>query len=147
VRHVSAGQGHLLRCERWPCAGRPANGAHPQPTLTRTARRIIGRDPTRLVGAHVSAHVTAELSRIGSRRRRCVLPHPVAPAPGVRPGGRSRRSAPGGERTLNGYGVPLLASDGVAAVVALGMDWLAVLSMNCRPGSRPTTNQLPRACP
>jgi hypothetical protein len=38
------------------------------------------------------------------------------------------------------YGVPLLASEGVAAVVALGTDWLAVridrLLANIRPWSR-----------
>ena len=32
------------------------------------------------------------------------------------------------------YGVPLLASEGVAAVVALGMDWLAVLVDELPPG-------------
>jgi phosphoglycolate phosphatase len=40
----------------------------------------------------------AELSRTGSRRRRFTPPRPDAPAPGVRPGGRSRRDAPGRHR-------------------------------------------------
>jgi hypothetical protein len=47
------------------------------------------------VSSFVSSFGFAELSCTRSRRRRCAPPRPDAPAPGVRPGGRSRRSAPG----------------------------------------------------
>jgi hypothetical protein len=47
---------------------------------------------------------TAELSCTGSRRRRCAPPRPDAPAPGVRPGGRSRRSAPGSDAFASSLG-------------------------------------------
>lgn len=46
----------------------------------------------------------AELGRIRSRRRRSAPPRPDTHTPGVRPGGRSRRDAPG---THAPKGVPI----------------------------------------
>jgi hypothetical protein len=47
--------------------------------------------------------------------------------------GRFRELAPGWPLT-SAYGVPLLASEGIATVVALGTDWLAVRTGHLPPG-------------
>jgi hypothetical protein len=47
--------------------------------------------------------------------------------------GRLRELAPGWPMT-SAYGVPLLASEGIAAVIALGTDWLAVRTEQLPPG-------------